>query len=270
MALSNHIGILGCGWLGLPLAQTLVSDGYTVSGTTTTPEKCADLERKGVTPYIVTLSEAEVTGTLDAFLATVDTLVVNIPPGLRRNPAENYVLKMTLLLRHIRASQVQQLLFVSSTSVYGSVSGTITEQIQPQPQTKSGQQLLQAEDCFREEPTIATTVVRFGGLLADDRHPVRRLSQKTLRNGNELVNLIHRDDCIRMIQTILKQGYWNSLFNGVYPHHPTKAVFYTAEAKRIGLAPPKYVKPDIAPPQRIVSSANFEAKGHRFIRPIVG
>ena len=33
------ITILGCGWLGLPLAQTLVKEGYSVKGSTTTEDK---------------------------------------------------------------------------------------------------------------------------------------------------------------------------------------------------------------------------------------
>ena len=33
------IGILGCGWLGLPLAQQLVEDGHIVRGSTTQNSK---------------------------------------------------------------------------------------------------------------------------------------------------------------------------------------------------------------------------------------
>ena len=73
------ITILGCGWLGLPLAQTLVKEGYSVKGSTTREEKLEVLQDAGVEPYLVRL-EPEVTGDdVVAFLQS-DILVVNIPP----------------------------------------------------------------------------------------------------------------------------------------------------------------------------------------------
>ena len=36
---NNRIGVLGCGWLGLPLAKSLIKNNYTVYGTTTNKSK---------------------------------------------------------------------------------------------------------------------------------------------------------------------------------------------------------------------------------------
>ncbi|RUA14157.1 MAG: short-chain dehydrogenase, partial [Flavobacteriia bacterium] len=49
--MSNSIGVLGCGWLGLPLAQRLVESGFEVHGTTTSIEKVQQLQRLGIVPY---------------------------------------------------------------------------------------------------------------------------------------------------------------------------------------------------------------------------
>lgn len=34
------VSILGCGWLGLPLAEQLLAEGYSVKGSTTRAENC--------------------------------------------------------------------------------------------------------------------------------------------------------------------------------------------------------------------------------------
>ena len=44
----NKIGIIGCGWLGLPLAKEFVSNNYKVKGSTTTKEKLEILENEGI------------------------------------------------------------------------------------------------------------------------------------------------------------------------------------------------------------------------------
>ena len=39
----TKISILGCGWLGLPLAKAIVENGFSVKGSTTSSEKIATL-----------------------------------------------------------------------------------------------------------------------------------------------------------------------------------------------------------------------------------
>lgn len=50
------IGILGCGWLGKPLAEHLLAEGYRVKGSTTTPEKKEILLDAGIEAFKVTLT----------------------------------------------------------------------------------------------------------------------------------------------------------------------------------------------------------------------
>ena len=42
--MNQRISILGCGWLGLPLAVELISKGYKVNGSTTSMTKVRELE----------------------------------------------------------------------------------------------------------------------------------------------------------------------------------------------------------------------------------
>lgn len=239
--MNKTIAILGCGWLGLPLAEAFFADGYQVNGSKTSEEKIADLKQRGISPFLISLSEDKIEGNISGFLTNVDALIINVPPRLRGGNSENYVKKMQLLHDALKESSVRKVIFVSSTSVYGDVEGDVTEETIPQPNTESGKQLLTSEGIFKDNLELRTTIIRFGGLIGPKRHPVNMLSErKNLQNGNAPINLIHVKDCIRLIQEIVEKNWWSETFNGVYPYHPTKQKYYTSEALRKGLQFPDY------------------------------
>ena len=234
---------MGCGWLGLPLARSLIGEGYEVYGTTTSKDKLPQLQKAGIVPYSISLSEDTIDGPIKEFLEKVTILVINVPPKLRGPNGENYIKKMELVHSAISNSKVRKVLFVSSTSVYGDVQGRVTEETMPRPGTESGRQLLASERLFESTPNIETTIIRFGGLIGKDRHPIYMLSGKErLKNGNHPVNLIHLDDCISIISSVIQKNWWGEIFNAVYPLHPTKKEYYHQVAAKKGLVLPKYAQ----------------------------
>ena len=50
------VAVLGCGWLGLPLAKALLAAGYQVAGTTTSPEQVPVLTAAGIEAHLLRLS----------------------------------------------------------------------------------------------------------------------------------------------------------------------------------------------------------------------
>ena len=159
------IAIAGMGWLGLPLAQKLTTLGYTVKGSVTQLEKASDLQKKGFNVFPVTLSESGVLGAGIPFLRDASVLIIMIPPGLRGNTGSDYVLKMVHFLDIIEKQKVKNVIFVSSTSVFGDAQGNVTEKDIPKPETEAGRQLLQVEQLFSSAPFLHTSIVRFGGLF---------------------------------------------------------------------------------------------------------
>jgi len=260
---------MGCGWLGLPLARTLLEDGYIVHGSTTAESKLDLLEKEGIIPFLISLSENKIIGPILDFLTNVDVLVINIPPKLRGTNSESYFRKMELLCKIVSMSKISKIIFVSSTSVYGSISGQVTEADIPKPNTVSGIQLLASENLFKSMPGIETTIIRFGGLIGDKRHPINMLAgRKDLTNGNDPINLIHLDDCIPIICSIVVNNWWNEIFNAVYPYHPSKKEYYSHEAQKRGLPVPtyldnKYVKGKIIDSRRLI-----HVKKYTFMTPI--
>lgn len=257
----KQISILGCGWLGLPLAKSLIKDGFSVNGSTTSLEKMDVLKNAGIAPFQITILEDTIDGEINPFLENSSLLIIDIPPKLRGNSndtstalSKTFVGKIQALLSSIEQSTVKKVLFVSSTSVYADDNSEVTETTQPQPETESGKQLLEAEFLLMNNPHFQTTVLRFGGLIGDDRHPIRFLSgKKNIENPNAPINLIHQKDCIGIIQSIIENDVWNEVFNAVAPYHPSRKEYYTQKAVALNLPLPEFdeSKPSVG---KIISS----------------
>jgi nucleoside-diphosphate-sugar epimerase len=255
----TKISILGCGWLGLPLAKTLITKGFSVNGSTTSAEKLSVLENSGISPFLIALDSKSVSGEIEAFMNESSILIIDIPPKLRASNSDlstalerSFVDKMALLIPFIEKSTIKKVLFVSSTSVYGETNGKITDETIAKPDTESGKQLLESEFLLQSNPHFKTTVLRFGGLIGEDRHPIKFLAgRENLENAEAPINLIHQEDCIGIILRILchtePDEVWNETFNAVAPFHPSREDYYSQKARDLNLALPKFnhTKPSI-------------------------
>ena len=233
------VSVIGCGWLGLPLGEALLADGYAVRGSTTRPEKLAQLQAAGIEGRQLKLLPDGIEGDPGPLLGS-ETLILNTPPGRRREGVPLYAAEVGQLLARLPGSAVQRLLFVSSTSVYGEGRGEVDEETVLSPVRGTGKALVEAEAAVRATG-LAVTVLRPGGLVGGDRQPGRFLAGKTgLANGAAPVNLVHRDDLIAVIRAVLAQAVWGETFNVVADRHPSRAEFYPAAARALGLEPPTF------------------------------
>ncbi|UNZ00068.1 NAD(P)H-binding protein [Zhouia spongiae] len=239
--MNNNIAIIGCGWLGRPLAGHLIKKGFHIKGSTTSEEKLSVLRAEGVDPYKITLYENSIKGNIHGLLSDTDTAIINIPPKLRRNNAENYVSKIRTLVYELEKANIKNLLFVSSTTVYSNNNRIITEESPRTANSKSGKQLKEIEDFLTNNNNLNTTILRFSGLIGNDRNPVTYLSgKKYIANPNAPVNLVHLDDCILIIERIVSGQIWNESFNVASPSHPSKENYYTQEANKRNITPPGF------------------------------
>lgn len=241
--MNNQISIIGCGWLGLPLAKKFINKGFKVKGTTTSKDKLSILTELDINAYYLKINSDNVNGNVQDALSGCDVLVLNIPPGLRNNSEENYVAKIKYLIPHIEASKIKKVLFVSSTSVYADEEALpkITEHTKPNPNTESGRQLLKAEELLQKSQHFKTTIVRFSGLFGNNRHPAKQLSGKTnLKNADAPVNLIHLTDATSIIEKIIEQDVFGETFNASSSPHPTKQFYYTSVCKSMEIPLPQY------------------------------
>ncbi|MBU1099654.1 MAG: SDR family NAD(P)-dependent oxidoreductase [Bacteroidetes bacterium] len=255
------VSIMGCGWLGLPLAEALAEKKYQVKGSTTSDDKLKLLKKKGIEPFKIKLVESSIEGDINNFLES-EILILNIPPSSISSEQKEF----RELIHLVDESPVSQLLFVSSTSVYPNYCGEVVESFGLNLQTTLNGKLFEMEAELKNMKNTKFTIVRFGGLIGYERDPGMFLAgRRKISDPFAPVNLIHRDDCLGILTSILQKGVWGEVFNSCADTHPTKKEFYTAAAKRIGLVPPEFERSDKGDYKVINNSKTKEMLDYSFI-----
>jgi len=225
--LINSISILGRGWLGLPLARRLSQLGHRIRISTRSAAKQAELSAQGLSGYLFDIDR---TDALSLELLDSDTLIIAITSKNKEG--------FQRLIAALADSKVRQVLFISSSSVYQNLNREVSED---EAAEDPEHPLYQIENLFRTNTNFTTSVIRFSGLVGPKRHPGRFFrGGKTVKQPDAPINLIHLDDCIGLIETIIKQSAWGEVFNGCSDTHPIKREFYPLVAKAIDMPCPAF------------------------------
>ena len=190
----NSIGIIGCGWLGIPLGKTLKQKGYTVFGTRRNETGVRLLSENGINAYKLEVLPNKITGDL-SFFDELNTLILSIPPERKKN-APFYDQKIKTLLNHVENSSISCILFLSSTSVYGKNAGEFDETSLTNPDTESSKALCKVEQSLMNH-NIPSVIIRLGGLVGEDRNPIIQLQNRKISNPEGCINFIHQIDAVR-------------------------------------------------------------------------
>lgn len=260
----NSISVLGCGWLGFPLAMSLIKKGYTIKGSTTSVEKLPLLAKEGIEPFLVQFQINCIPETLLEFLKS-DILIIAVPPGRNSLKHQSYFGMLNSLTEIIPEGSMQKIIFISSTSVYGNENKMVSERDVATPGSDAGKRMLMAEQIIEDIP-VRHAILRLSGLIGPNRHPGKFMAGKTqVPNGLGPVNLIHLNDVIGIIHELLKNES-----EGVYvasaPEHPTKKEFYTLASQLIGLEAPQFIPEKIAW-KEIVSERVTNELNYKFLVP---
>ena len=160
---------------------------------------------------------------------------------------------------------MENVIFISSTSVYGSSNEEVDEETELNPDRDSGKALVLTEGLLRAELSFSTTILRFGGLIGPGRQPGKFLSgRKNVSGGNSKVNLIHLDDCIEIIVQIIQKNIWREIFNSCADKHPTRKELYTKAAEELKIEPPEFSDDEeeykIVSSEKLKNVLNYEFK----------
>lgn len=244
MAMRKTVSILGCGWLGTALGKKLLAKRYIIKGSSINADKINELETTGIQPYYIKVGADSIEMDYAAFFNT-DVLLIAIPPQRIENIEELFPQQINQVIQYIRKLKIPKVIFISSTSVYENSNGTVREGDEGNPEKPAGRALLIAEKILLELENAKTTVLRFGGLIGYNRNPARFLLGKTEVSAYTPVNLIHRDDCVKIISEIIEKEIWGEVFNACCTGHPAKKDFYTRAAKIGDLPKPGFTdKPE--------------------------
>ncbi|MCX2957361.1 SDR family oxidoreductase [Serratia symbiotica] len=238
----KKVAIIGLGWLGMPLALSLMSCRYEVVGSKTTPDGVRAARMSGIECYQLVLTQELLCepGDLDSLLR-VDALVVTLPARRSIAGSENYCNAVCMLAYSAMASGVPRVIFISSTSVYGETVGILREDSPLRPSTPSGRVLAELERWLHELPHTSVDILRLAGLVGADRHPGRFLAGKIdVKGGSQGVNLVHQDDVMAAIQRLLKLPKGGHVYNLCAPNHPARQDFYPVMAQQLHLEAPQF------------------------------
>ncbi len=246
--------LIGCGWLGKPLANFLSKKNYPVTATATgktAPESLVD----GISYIDFDLTKSQ---SLPLEIAKADVLIYTIPP-LELSVIKNFFDKIPV---------DKKIIFTSSISVYGKNTGATDETAALDPANTSSPLLLETE-VYLKQRFSKLTILRLGGLYGEERHPVYFLAgKKNIKTGEEFLHLAHQDDCIQAINAVIERGQWGEIFNIVSDLRVTKKEYYLAMAAKLSLPIPEYdqtVKD--SNPTRISNEKSKNVLGMNYLDP---
>jgi len=250
----KKISVLGSGWLGFPLSEKLINCGNSVKASTTSQNRFYELLSIKADPFLIDINC--LSQNVNKFLES-EILIINIPSknldGFKK------------LLIELKLSQIEKVIFISSTSVYKNLNKTIFELDNLESSTNP---LVLIENLFKNCNPFKTTILRFGGLIGYNRHPGRFFgSSGFIPNPDSFVNLIHRDDCIEIINQIIQKEVWDETFNCCANTHPTKREFYTKAVKLCGLTAPKFIDSDKSTFKIISNLKVKKVLSYKFLHP---
>ncbi|MFT4563291.1 MAG: nucleoside-diphosphate-sugar epimerase [Gammaproteobacteria bacterium] len=189
--------IIGCGYLGARVASLLVRQGLNVNATTLSEKSWPELQRLEVNP---TLFDIAALGPDDRYpnVAAYDDLDVFFmltPSAIR--PVLDTPTGYDSLLRWLGGLPIRRAILVSSTSVYGSTSGTVVSaETIAKPADTRGQIVAEIERRWLNVGQ-AFMVCRLAGLYGPGRIIGRnKLASRQPISGDpdSWLNLIHIDD----------------------------------------------------------------------------
>jgi nucleoside-diphosphate-sugar epimerase len=246
--------VIGCGYVGTPLAKRLVELGHEVWGVRRNQDALAELSALGIKPFAADISEP---GALDGLPAPFDW-VVNLVSSDKGGPPEYrrvYVDGNRNLIEWARQHPVKKLVYTSSTSVYAQNDGSAVKESSPtEPASETSQILVEAEKLLiAAAPAVPTVVLRVAGIYGPGRG---HLFKQYLKNeakipghGTRVTNMIHVDDLVEVIIAALKNGRAGETYNVVDDEPVALLHFYRWLSETLGKWMPPFA-PEEQEPER--------------------
>jgi len=202
--------IIGCGYIGLPLAIDLQGQGHAITAWVHSAATAETLTPHGFRRTITgSVADAGVWAGVEA------DLVIHCASSSRGGESayeevfHQGALRLRENLPHARK------LFVSSTSVYGQSQGEIvTEESPAGPSTATGKILRTAEEIVLE---AGATVVRSSGIYGPGRgvlfEKFRRGEAVIEGDGRRWINQIHQRDLVAVLAHLIDAGVPGEIYN---------------------------------------------------------
>jgi len=240
--------ILGCGDVGMRLLP-LLRARYRVFAVTTQPERLDELRAAGAIPLLADLDRP---GTLRR-LAGLAHRVIHLAPPQPDGALDRRTRHVTAIL-----PEGAQVVYVSTTGVYGDLQGALADETQPvAPRNARAHRRVDAERTLRAWARRAggrVAILRAPGIYAADRLPLARLHAGTpalVAEDDVYTNHIHADDLAAIVRRALYRAQPGRIYHAVDDTDIRMADYFDAVADAFRLPrPPRLPRAELA---RVVS-----------------
>ena len=206
--------IVGCGDIGVRVAQLEKQAGRKVSGLVRSEEGAERLRDQGIEPVMGTLDD--LTSLSD--LPTGGKLVYYFAPPTGGGPFDS---RMRSFCQAVGAGPLpDKVVYMSTSGVYGDCGGEwVTEETPLNPQTSRAQRRVDAETTLQEwgqEHSVPVVILRVTGIYGPGRLPLARIQQghPVLREEESPpTNRIHADDLAVVCVKAAEKAADGDIFN---------------------------------------------------------
>ncbi|WP_298144270.1 hypothetical protein [Flavobacterium sp.] len=223
--MKKELLIIGFGWLGQNYALANKLHFERIIGIKRSAALRYQLDAK-TNVYALDLFSDNLSNSISEILKSASHIIIALPPSSAKIP-EDYLILLEKLKTTILSIGIKTI-FISSIG-----AGSLFQ--------SEGKILLeQSEIVFLENSLFK--VLRFGGLIGTDRHPVLSLARSNSAiNGADLVNLISIEDCCGTIDFLFNNfSSLPKLLTAVSPYHPAKVEYYNKSSAEYKVPHPHY------------------------------
>lgn len=205
--------VIGAGYIGFEAALEARKKGFQVYALARSEEKKKILQDRGIVPLDGDLAAPE---SLPEFPCVQRVLFSAAPDGhTERDYEQIYVRGLQAVLD--RLTQADQIVWISSTSVWGDEpQGVVDESVIPSPRGAKPQLLLDAERRVLSS-RFPAMVLRLSGIYGPGRNRLAAFREGRWPEPEtplRYLNLIHREDIVRVIDFLFERGEPGEIYIG--------------------------------------------------------
>jgi len=251
--------VVGCGYVGLPLAVELAGQGHEVFGLRRSLPPGTAFQELGITPLRADVTRPESLAGLPCDFDWVVNCVAS-GGGTEDDYHRLYFEGMLNLVNWLVTGNLHppRIVYTSSTGVYGQNDGSIVDESSPtQPTTGTARILVATEQLLLQEgreKDFPVVVLRAAGIYGPGRgYLLKQFLRGEARiegNGSRILNMIHLEDLIRAIIAALERGRSGEIYNVADDEPVSQKQFFEWLAERLGRPPPAQVSEAEAAPRK--------------------
>jgi nucleoside-diphosphate-sugar epimerase len=239
--------IVGCGYVGVPLGAALVEAGHSVVGLRRSAEAFDSLRARGIEPVLADVTDLE---SLRCVSGPFDWVVNTVASGGGGEDGYRQVYREGTrnLLNWLGSIKPKRLVYTSSTAVYGQDDGSVVKETSPtESVAPTARVLIETERLLLEAAAqhFPAVILRVAGIYGPDRgHWFKQYLANEVRipgTGQRILNMIHRDDLVRIIMAALQSARDGEVYNAVDDEPVTMIQFFRWLSETLGKNMPPFV-----------------------------